>query len=151
MIILQRTDAANPDFIALVAELDAELGIRDGDDHAFYAQFNKIDNLKYCVVAYEDQLPVACGAIKPFAATTVELKRMYTQPVHRGKRLASLIINELEQWAVELLFSRCILETGVNQPEAVSLYHKRGYHRIENYGPYQNVDTSLCFEKILAP
>jgi GNAT superfamily N-acetyltransferase len=151
MITLLRTDASDPDFVALVAALDAELAVRDGDDHAFYSQFNKIDSLKQAVVAYEDQIPVACGAIKPFDGDTVELKRMYTIPAHRGKGLASKIMHELEQWAVQLSYGRCILETGINQPEAISLYHKKGYHRIGNYGQYQNVETSLCFEKFLIP
>jgi len=46
MITIRRTDAENEDFVALVRELDADLAIRDGDDHPFYAQFNKIDKIK---------------------------------------------------------------------------------------------------------
>ena len=46
-------------------------------------------------------------------------------------------------------FRRCILETGKKQPEAVALYTKAGYTTIQNYGQYQTVDNSVCFEKVL--
>ncbi|WP_407644578.1 hypothetical protein [Croceimicrobium hydrocarbonivorans] len=42
-----------------------------------------------------------------------------------------------------------ILETGINQPEAIRLYEKNGYQRIPNYPPYEGVETSYCFEKVL--
>lgn len=58
---LVRTDSSNPDFIFLVSLLDKDLAERDGSEHSFYAQFNKIDKLKYMVVAYDDEKPVACG------------------------------------------------------------------------------------------
>ena len=42
MVKIQRTSSENPDFKKLVELLDADLAIRDGEDHAFYAQFNKM-------------------------------------------------------------------------------------------------------------
>ena len=64
MLKIVRTDSTNEDFISLVKSLDADLQIRDGNDHPFYAQFNKIDKLKFVVVAYENEKPLGCGAIK---------------------------------------------------------------------------------------
>ena len=147
MISLLQTDSTHPDFRALVAALDAELLIRDGDIHAFYAQFNTIEAIKHAIIAYVDDEAVACGAIKAHSADAVEIKRMYTTPEHRGKGLARKILEALERWAAELQYEKCILETGVNQPEAIALYYKTGYTRIPNYGPYAGLDTSLCFEK----
>ena len=43
--------------------LDAELRIRDGVEHSFYAQFNKIDSLQEVVVVYLGNNAVDCGAI----------------------------------------------------------------------------------------
>jgi len=54
MIRIVRTDSENRDFIELVSRLDADLAERDGEDHSFYAQFNKIDRIQYVVVAYEN-------------------------------------------------------------------------------------------------
>ncbi len=77
MITCTRTDASNPDFQQLVTELDADLAIRDGADHTFYAQFNTIKAIKYAIVAYDNDVAVGCGAIKPYAANYKEVKRMY--------------------------------------------------------------------------
>ena len=149
MIKLKRTDSQDQDFIELVKHLDADLAIRDGDDHAFYNQFNSINMIKFAIVVYEDSVPIGCGAIKVFDDERMEVKRMYVVPDHRGKGVASRILKALELWAIELGYKRCVLETGINQPEALALYHKSGFSRIANYGQYVNVQSSFCFEKVL--
>ena len=149
MITTIRTNSDNRDFIQLVKHLDAELAERDGKDHSFYAQFNKIDTIKYAVVAYENGRPAGCGAIKEYSPGTVEIKRMYTSPGSRGKGIAGRILSELEAWAAELGYETCILETGKRLPEAVRLYQKNGYTIIPNYGPYAQIEDSVCFEKRL--
>lgn len=147
MINLKRTDSTNPDFINLVKLLDADLAIRDGKDHSFYNQFNKIDMIRHAVVAYENDYPIACGAMKEFATGVMEVKRMYSMPEHRGKGIAGIILTELEKWATELSYAKCVLETGKKQPEAIRLYQKSGYHIIPNYGQYAGIENSVCFEK----
>jgi GNAT superfamily N-acetyltransferase len=144
-----RTDSSHPDFIALVKELDADLAARDGKEHLFYNQFNKIDHIKYALVAYENGTAVACGAIKEFAPGIMEVKRMYTLPQHRGKNIATKVLAALETWATDLGYKKCILETGKRQPEAIRLYQKNGYASIPNYGQYAGVENSVCFEKEL--
>jgi putative acetyltransferase len=147
MISIIRTDSDNPHFQELVKELDKDLAIRDGDDHAFYAQFNKTATLKHCIVAYKDGEPAGSGALRQFADDTMEVKRMYVPPAQRGQGIASTILSELENWAKELEYKKCVLETGHNQPEALKLYDKSGYRRIPNYGQYADVYNSVCFEK----
>lgn len=147
MIKTVRTDSENQDFIELVKYLDADLAEKDGKDHSFYAQFNKIDKIKYVVVAYENDKPVSCGAIKEFETNAVEVKRMYTAPESRGKGIATTVLDELEKWANELAYEKCVLETGKRQPEAIALYKKNGYKTIPNYGQYAEMENSLCFEK----
>lgn len=147
MIRIIRTNSDNRDFIQLVKHLDADLAERDGKDHSFYAQFNKIDKIKYVVIAYENDQPVGCGAIKEYTPDTMEVKRMYTSPESRGKGIASKVLGELEVWASELSYEKCILETGKKQPEAIGLYKKNGYKIIPNYGQYAEIENSLCFEK----
>ncbi len=149
MIQLKRTDSNHPDFIALVKELDEDLARRDGNDHTFYSQFNKITMIKHAIVAYADGKPVACGAIKEFSPTSMEVKRMYTLPESRGRGIASAVLTALEAWAKESGYKKCILETGKKQPEAILLYTKSGYNIISNYGQYAGVTNSVCFEKIL--
>ncbi|MGI9550833.1 MAG: GNAT family N-acetyltransferase [Aurantibacter sp.] len=144
-----RTDAANQDFIDLVKTLDADLAQRDGADHSFYDQFNKIHNIGHALVLYNNDLPVACGAIKQLEPNTMEVKRMYTLPEFRGRGLASKTLAELENWARELGYHKCVLETGRRQPEAIALYKKKGYKIIPNYGQYIGIENSVCFEKHL--
>ncbi len=147
MIEIVRTSSENQDFIALVAKLDADLAVRDGDDHAFYHQFNNIDVIKHAIVLSENQEPVGCGAIKEFDSKSMEIKRMYTTPKNRGKGFATRILSELEKWTEELFFERYVLETGKRQPEAIKLYTKNGYNKIANFGPYNGIENSVCFEK----
>ena len=145
-----RTNSDNADFQALVKLLDADLKVRDGDEHAFYNQFNKTDALKWVVVAYDNgALPVGCGAIKAYAEDTAEVKRMFVQPNQRGQGVASVVLRALEDWAAELSFEKCVLETGIRQPEAIRLYEKNGYRRTPNYGHYLHVENSVCFAKDL--
>lgn len=147
MSTLTRTDSDNQDFIALVKLLDAELAELDGEEHAFYAQLNKTHNLKHVIVAYENDKPIACGALREYSPTIMEVKRMYTLPESRGKGIATKILAELEKWASELTYQKCILETGKRQPDAIRLYEKNGYKLIPSYGKYVNMENSVCFEK----
>ena len=148
MIQLIRTNSENKDFIDLVKLLDADLKIRDGDeDHEFYHQFNAIDKLNHVVVAYHNDEAVGCGAFKQMENDTVEIKRMYVNPYHRGNKIATKVLVSLELWIQEIGFKKILLETGISMPEAIGLYKKCGYQIIENYGQYQGIETSVCFQK----
>jgi len=149
VITTVKTNSQNPDFINLVKLLDAELAKRDGEDHAFYSQYNHIDRLNHVVVLYSNYLPVACGAIKEFESKKTEIKRMYTFPEYRGRGLATTVLIALEEWAADLGYDFTVLETGKRQPEAIALYKKNGYIRRSNYGQYDGIENSVCFEKRL--
>ncbi len=146
-IRIVRTDSGSPEFRALVALLDQDLKLRDGEEHDFFAAFNTIDSLAQVVVAYVENVAVACGAFKNYSERVVEIKRMFVLPEHRGRGIAGQILSELEAWAGELGFSESILETGKKQPEAIRLYQKSGYQLIPNFGQYQGVDSSVCMRK----
>jgi GNAT superfamily N-acetyltransferase len=150
MITCRRTDSNDPDFRKLVSMLDAELRELDGEDHAFYAQFNTITELRYAVVAYDGSEPVGSGALKAFSTDALEVKRMFVPVSKRNKGIASIVLRELEKWTRELGYSICILETGNRQPDAIALYQKNGYIRIPNFGPYTEDANSVCFEKVVS-
>lgn len=147
---LIRTDSDNPDFRLLVSLLDAYLAKMDGDEHAFYHQFNHIDRLKHVVVAYDGEDAVGCGAVKPFSDGEMEVKRMFVLPEFRGQRIATSILAALENWTAELGYRACVLETGKRQSEAVSLYAACGYHVTPNYGQYIGMENSICMRKELS-
>ena len=149
MIRIRRTTSDDADFQVLVSALDQELKIRDGDEHAFYAELNKTGTLRHAVVAYDGEEAVGCGAFREYSRGVMEIKRMFV-PIHRRKKgIASRVLAELETWCREIGITKCILETGRNQPEAIGLYGKNGYSRIPNFGKYEDSANSVCFEKLI--
>jgi GNAT superfamily N-acetyltransferase len=95
--------------------------------------------------------PVAMGGLRRIDATTVEIKRMYVVPEHRGRGYARTILRCLEDVARSLGATRVILETGMKQPEAMRLYETSGYERIEGFGHYTCNENSISYGKRLAP
>ncbi|MGJ1361323.1 GNAT family N-acetyltransferase [Sphingobacterium spiritivorum] len=144
---IKRTDSDNLDFQKLVLELDKDLAIKNGETNSFFAQYNKIDLIRHVVVAYEADRAVGCGAIKEYRNGIMEVKRMFVPIEMRGKGIAGKILNELQIWAKELGYSKCILETGDKMIEAIGLYKKHHFKIIPNYGQYANIESSVCFEK----
>ena len=149
MISIKRSNGNDSNFIELVKKLDALLREMDGEEHAFYAQYNKTNLLQYTVICYDDSIPIGCGAIKDYSASTMEIKRMFVLPEYRSKGIATAILRELESWSVALKYSKSILETGKKQIDAIALYKKNQYKIIPNYGQYKNIENSICFEKKL--
>lgn len=149
MITIRRTTSDNEDFGNLVILLDAYLRVLDGEDHAFYAQYNKTSLLKNAVICYDDDKAVGIGAYKEFDPKVAEIKRMYTLPESRGKGIAKAILMELETWAKEEGYTTSILETGYLQFDAIGLYQKLGYEITDNFGQYIGVANSVCMKKII--
>lgn len=146
-IHISRTNPEHLDFRKLIALLDEDLSANNGEDQAFFTQFNKTDAIKHAIVAYIDGNAVGCGAIKEFGEETMEIKRMFVHPEFRRLGIAKKILEQLEIWANELKYDTCILETGNKQKEAVILYQKLGYEVIPNYGQYEKVESSICMQK----
>jgi len=149
MITIKRTNSDDLDFQELVKLLDLELQERDGEEHLFYAALNKTNTLNYIVVASDQGKPIGCGALRTFSEDKMEVKRMFVKLQNRGQGIASTILTALEIWCKELDIKKCILETGKNQPEAIALYKKNQYHIIPNFGKYESIKNSVCFEKEL--
>lgn len=144
-----KADSTDKGFQELVRELDAYLTMIDGEEHSFYAQYNKIDTLNNCIIIKVNKEPIACGAFKKYDEKTVEIKRMYTKEKSRGKGFAKMVLRLLEKWAKEEGYKRTILETGKRQVSAVELYKNSGYEIIPNYGQYKDIENSICFSKKL--
>jgi len=143
------TDTKNEDFLELTALLDTDLEERYGDIQKSYSAYNKVDYIKDAVIIYSGHFPVACGAFKEYDSSTVELKRIFVRKEYRQRGLAKLIVSTLEELASNRNYKSCILETGVKQTEAISLYRKLGYEVMDNYYPYIGNENSICMKKEL--
>jgi putative acetyltransferase len=149
-IVIKRTNSNDPGFKLLVSHLDHELWNELKEDQSTYDQYNKVPDLPTVVVIYINEKPIACGCFKQYLSDTVEIKRMFVEKEYRGRGLSKLILNELEQWAIESGFQFAILETSVHFKTAQSLYSKTGYIVIENYDHYAGLEESVCMKKKLS-
>lgn len=149
MLELVRTNSENNDFKNLIIKLDNELNIRNGETQFQYDLYNKIPFIETVVIAYWDQAAIGCCCFKAFDYKTAEVKRMFLDSDHRRKGIALQMLSEVELWAREKGFVTTILETGYKMTEAINLYKKMGYIKIDNYGQYANNPDSICMSKSL--
>ena len=95
---------------------------------------------------------LGCGALRHLGDDVAEVKRMYVVPEARGRGVSKALLAGLEAAACARLWTTLRLETGPRQPEAVKLYERAGYRRIEAFGAYVGAadpELSLFFERVL--
>ncbi len=92
---------------------------------------------------------MACGGLRERDASEAEIKRMFVLPAYRGGGASVVIVQRLEQFGRDRGYTRLVLETGDQQPDAVRFYERQGYTRIPNFGYYVDSAHSLCFAKPL--
>lgn len=134
------------------SELFARYGEPDADAH-FHLDMPADALLTSLVALTEEGEAVGTGLLRwsPFdsGAGSVEVKRLYVRPSQRGRGISRVLMAALEEAALRAGAVRIVLETGVEQPEALSLYESLGYDRIEPYGEYMDDPRSVCFGKEL--
>lgn len=110
-----------------------------GENSAFFA-------------GYIDEQLVACGAVKLVKGdvTYGEIKRVFVAESHRGKRLATTLMQHLENHLVSIGVKIVRLEAGPMQPEALNLYRKLGYTERGPFGSYIADPLSVFMEKALS-
>lgn len=104
------------------------------------------------LVAYRDDDPVGCGGWRAYGtAGEAELKRMYVVPAARGLGVARALLARLEETARAAGFARLVLETGLEQPEAITLYTSAGYRPVASFGTYRDEPSALHLGRTLTP
>jgi GNAT superfamily N-acetyltransferase len=149
---VEPADPRSPEAARLIAELSAELARRYDymeDGSGGFEPKDALGPKGAFVIGRAGGRPVACGAIRPLVGDVAEAKRIFVEPECRGRGYSKVIMTELERLARERGYEVLRLETGVRQPEAIALYERLGYHRIESYGDYAESELSVCFEKRL--
>jgi putative acetyltransferase len=150
---IARTDLHSSDAAALIDALNMELSgayPEPGATHFGLVPADVAPGRGAFLVAYQDERPVACGAVRLIDPATAELKRMYVDPILRGSGFGKRMVRALEQEAVRLGATRVVLETGIRQRVAIALYARCGYRPIPLYDEYTaSPGTSVCLGKAL--
>lgn len=136
----------------LIAELQAEYVVRYGgpdETPVEVAEFAAPRGAFFVALLDGGTDAVGCGALRRFDDDTAEIKRMYVRATHRRRGLARRLLAAIEDRAAELGYRRVVLETGLEQPEALALYRQAGYQPITNFGHHKESPAARSFEKIL--
>ena len=152
-----RVPITHPDAQRLIDDVQAEYAERygSGDDSPISVEGFDGDRGAF-FVGHLDGEAVTTGAwrrasVEAFGTTnTAEIKRMYVVRAHRGRGLARLMLAHLELSAAEAGVEALVLETGIKQPEAISLYASEGYTPVPGFGHYRESPLSRCFAKRLS-
>jgi GNAT superfamily N-acetyltransferase len=101
------------------------------------------------LVGLLDGVVVAMGGWRCLDATTAEIKRMYVLPNARRRGLARGMLTELERTAADAGITEVVLNTGLEQPEAIAMYERAGYQPISGFGHYASHAGALFYGKAL--
>jgi putative acetyltransferase len=150
-VVLLIRDWDDADGVALRDAQQREIRARYGGDTEPGVKPSAVD-ISVFLIAYDPVTSAAlgCGALRDLGDNTVEVKRMYVQPDHRGRGIGRRVLAALESHALEQGATRIRLETGRLQPDAVRLYEAAGYRQIPKFGAYIESAKSLCFERVFA-
>lgn len=109
-----------------------------------FVPYNLSETITDVLIAYMDGVPVGCAGLKRYSDSDVEIKRVWVEPEARGQKIASRMMDLLEEKARQMDYRRAILQTRPIMPDAVGLYEKRGYLLIDNYPPYDKLEGAIC-------
>lgn len=148
-MIVTQVSFNHPDSIDLRSQQRAEIERRYGTPDSEPGPAPTADDITVFYVAYDEGTAVGCGGLRERDATEAEVKRMFVHPDRRGTGVSVAILAQLEQFGRERGYSRLVLETGTEQPDAIRFYEREGFTRIPNFGYYVGSAHSLCYEKPL--
>jgi GNAT superfamily N-acetyltransferase len=140
----------DPQVRALERRHIAEMGQRYDGEGPAPLEAEEFEPPEGCfVVAVVDGDPVACGGFRYLSPGVAEIKRMFVDRAARRQGLGARILAFLEQRAVEVGYREAWLESGSEQPEAISLYEAAGYEPRPAYGEFKHDPRSRCFSRLL--
>lgn len=85
---------------------------------------------------------IACGAVRKLDDATVELRRIWVTPEHRGKGHARTLVRSLENKVRALGARTAVVSLNTEMTEGIAMFRKRGYEQIE---PFHETTTASVF------
>ncbi|ODT07918.1 MAG: GNAT family N-acetyltransferase [Mesorhizobium sp. SCN 65-20] len=135
----------------LIAELNATLLDLTPPEFCFHMTAEQMAGPDTTVfIARDNGEAVGCGALKRHEGGLGEVKRMYTRPTHRGKKIGAEIVRHIETLARGEGISRLVLETGDRHPAAWAVYEGAGFSRCGPVLDYPDSQWSVFYEKNLS-
>jgi putative acetyltransferase len=151
MITIAIETPLQDDVRSLVSELNETLLALTPAEFCFHMTAEQMAEPATTVfVAREGGTAVACGALKRHASAIGEVKRMYTRPEHRGRRIGALLVEQIEALARREGLERLVLETGDRHPAAWAVYERAGFVRCGPVLDYPASEYSVFYAKDLA-
>lgn len=149
---IERLPITHPDAQLLVEAVQEEYVARyGGRDESPIDAADFEDPRGQFFVGYLGGVPVATGAWRRSTierlgtSLTAEIKRMYVVPTAQRRGHARRILAHLEATAAAAGIEALVLETGLEQPEAIALYVSSGYEPVPGFGYYCGSDLSRTF------
>jgi putative acetyltransferase len=157
-VSIQPERADHPQVVALLDALDRYLAeLYDPEANHILSVSELLAPEVSFFVARHGQTIVGTGAVRrmPGEADTAgqpygEIKRMYVDPAVRGQRIGQRLLQTLEASLKQQGITLSLLETGIDQREAVRLYERCGYTRRGAFGGYPDNGLSLFMSKAMA-
>ena len=150
MLTIKPVSPSRADVMHLIEQLDAY------QSSLYPPESNHLDSIDemsksnvFLIAAYSGSEICGIGSVK-LIDDYGEIKRVFVPSNQRGKGIARAIMAELESYLVNQAATCARLETGIHQKEAIHLYEKLGYDRIEPFGDYKEDPLSVFMEKKLA-
>ena len=138
------------DVRALIAELNKallELTPPEFCSHMTAEQMAAADTTVF--IARDGGAAIACGALRRHKDGVGEVKRMYTRPSYRGRKIGAAIVDRIETLARQEGMTRLVLETGDRHPAAWAVYERAGFTRCGPVLDYPDSAWSVFYEKSL--
>lgn len=103
-------------------------GLNEEDNNQVYGQSN------CCfLIAYFQNRPAGCGAIKRIRQSTCEMKRLFVRPELRGKGIGRFLVESLMDKARDMDYRFLRLSTHSFMDRAVKVYRMMGFYPIDQY------------------
>ena len=151
MLIYKWTDGNDIDFQKFYMKTEEYYSNIVGgiENRKEFIPYNISECITEVLIAYIDDEAVGCAGLKRYSEIDVEIKRVWVEPEQRGHHIALDMMAQIEERASYDGYKRTILQTREIMEDAVELYKKLGYTKIDNYPPYDKLDGAICFAKEL--
>lgn len=127
-------------FMEYARSLEFNLGFQDFEEEIAYMPGHYGPPDGCILLAFYDNNPAGCAALRKLEQGICEMKRLYVRPEFRGlgigKMLSQMIIDE----ASRIGYDKMRLDTLASMKEAISIYRKLGFHNVQpyRYNPFQD-------------